>query len=185
MDDNRIVDLYWERSETAIAETQKKYGNYCHYIAYHILYSQEDAKECVNDTYIKAWQSMPPHKPGKLAAFLGTITRNLALDRYAYQKAQKRSGQASLVLDELGECIPDPATQGDVVDEIALKDAINAFLRSLPANIRIIFLQRYWYLCSVKEIAQNLDLTESNVKVILHRTRLKFKSFLEKEGISI
>lgn len=185
MDDNKIVDLYWERSETAIAETQQKYGKYCHHIAYHILYSHEDAKECVNDTYIKAWNAMPPQRPGKLSAFLGTITRNLALDRYAYQKAKKRSVPTSVILDELEECIPNPAMQMDMADEIALKDAINAFLASLPADTRIIFMRRYWYLNSIKEIARDYGLTESKVKVTLHRTRNKFKEFLEKEGISI
>ena len=183
MEDNKIVDLYWERSEAAVLETQRKYGRYCHYIAYNILYSDEDAEECVNDTYIKAWNAMPPHKPERLSAFLGKITRNTALDHYSYLSAKKRSGNTALVLDELAECIPDPKSETSLSDEIALKNAINGFLESLPKQTRIIFMRRYWYLSPIKEIAHDYSLTESSVKVTLHRTRNKFKEYLEKEGI--
>lgn len=183
MEDNKIVDLYWERSEAAVLETQKKYGRYCHYIAYHILYSDEDAEECVNDTYIKAWNAMPPHRPERLSSFLGKITRNTALDYYSYLNAGKRSGNTTLVLDEMAECIPDPRSEAPLSDEIALKNAINGFLASLPKQTRIIFMRRYWYLSSIKEIANDYRLSESNVKVTLHRTRNKFKEYLEKEGI--
>ena len=185
MEDTRIIDLYWERSQDAIKETQKKYGRYCHYIAYNILYSDEDAKECVNDTYIKAWNAMPPHKPERLAAFLGKLTRNTALDLYGYYKAEKRNSTTAVVLDEMAECIPDPKSQTPMEDTIALKMAINGFLASLPQKTRIIFLRRYWYLCSIKQIASALRMTESNIKTILHRTRKLFKEYLEKEGITI
>ena len=185
MEDQRIVELYWERSEDAITETQKKYGRYCHIIAYNILYSDEDAEECVNDTYLKAWDAMPPHKPERLSTFLGKITRNLALDRYSRSRAQKRVAVGTeLILGELEECIPD-AGAADVSEEMILRDAINGFLGSLPKQTRILFLRRYWYLCSIKEIARDFAMTENRVKVTLLRTRTKFKAYLEKEGIVI
>ena len=185
MDDRRIVELYWQRSETAIAETQIKYGKYCHYIAYNILSDDSDAEECVNDTYLKAWESMPPHKPTKLSTFLGKITRHLALNRREAQNAVKRgAGTVPVALDELAECIADTET-GDPTDEIALRGALNRFLRALPEETMIVFLQRYWYFSSVREIAANRGISETNVKVMLHRARGKLKSFLEKEGIII
>lgn len=184
MDDQKIVNLYWERSADAISETQKKYGKYCHTIAYNILNSREDAEECVNDTYIRTWKAIPPHKPERLSTFLGKITRNLALDRYAYDTAKKRAGSVQLALNELGECIPAPATGRNAIsDEIALKTAINGFLESLPSQTRKIFVRRYWYVSSIKEIARDFGFTESKVKVTLLRTRNDFKAYLEKEGI--
>lgn len=185
MEDNKIIELYWERSETAITETQNKYGRYCHYIAYNILYSNEDSEECVNDTYLRAWDSMPPHRPERLSAFLGKITRNLALDRYDRSRAQKRSSNVEVALSELEECIPDVRGGLSVADEIVLRDAINGFLASLPVRTRKVFVRRYWYLSTVKDIACDLDMSESNVKVLLLRTRQRFKSYLEKEGIVI
>jgi RNA polymerase sigma-70 factor (ECF subfamily) len=183
MDDQQIVDLYWKRDESAIAETQKKYGKYCHTIAYAILHSHEDAEECVNDTYLRAWGAIPPAKPGRLSTFLGKITRNLSLDRYEKNTAQKRSGPVELVLDELCECIPDADSALDPIDMIALGDAINAFLGGLPQKTRQIFLRRYWYMSPVKEIARDMGMSEGTVKVSLMRTRESFKAYLEKEGI--
>lgn len=185
MEDQKIVDLYWERSEAAISETQKKYGRYCHYIAYQILYSDRDAEECVNDTYIKAWNAMPPHRPQRLSAFLGKITRNTALDRYESARAKKRTGEVALILDEMEQCIPDANTSGSMADELALREAINGFLRSLPPQTRMIFVRRYWYMSPVKEIAREFNMTVSNVKVTLLRTRNRFKEYLEQEGIEI
>ena len=184
MDDSRILELYWAREQSAIAETEAKYGKYLNRIAFNILYSDEDAEECVNDTYVRAWDAMPPSRPDRLSAFLGKITRNIALDRYDARRAEKRSGNTELALDELGECIPDTAV-GELSDEIALRDAINGFLRSLPARTRIIFLRRYFYVCSISDIAQSLGMSESNVKVTLLRTRKRLKEHLEKEGIII
>ena len=185
MEDGKIVELYWERNETAIAETEKKYGKYCHSIAYNVIRSDEDAEECVNDTYVRAWNSMPPQRPERLSCFLGKITRNLALDRYFFDHAKKRTRSTDLILDEIEECIPDPDTATSLVDEIARKDAINGFLGSLPQKNRMVFLRRYWYLSPIKEIAADYDMTEANVKVVLHRTRQAFKTYLEKEGIEI
>lgn len=185
MEDQKIVELYWERSEAAILETQKKYGRYCHYIAYNILYSDRDAEECVNDTYIKAWTAMPPHRPERLSAFLGKITRNTALDRYERNRAKKRDAEVALILDEMGQCIPDAKTGGSMADELALKEAINGFLRSLPLQTRMLFVRRYWYMSPVKELSREFGLTVSNVKVTLLRTRNKFKAYLEQEEIEI
>lgn len=185
MEDKRIVDLYFERSEAAISETHKKYGKYCHCIAYNILNSKLDAEECVNDTYLRAWESIPPTRPQLFKSFLGKITRNLAFDRYDRDHTLKRGGNVELALEEIGECIPSFDDGREMSDDIALKDAINSFLEALPTQTRIVFLRRYWYLSSISRIAKDLGLSESNVKVILMRTRGKFKEHLEKEGISI
>ncbi len=185
VEDNRIVELYFERSETAISETRNKYGKYCRYIAYNILNSELDAEECENDTYLRAWEAIPPERPKLLKSFLGRITRNLALDRLDRDHAQKRGGNVFIALEEIGECVPASEDGRAMSDEIALRDAINEFLGYLPRQTRIIFLRRYWYLCSISDISNDLGLSESNVKVILMRTRKKFREHLEKEGISV
>lgn len=184
MDDRQIIALYNERSEAALSETAKKYGRYCRTVAYNILRNEEDSEECVNDTWMRAWESIPPRCPERLAAFLGKITRNLALNRYKHYSREKRGGgQTLLALEELTECIP--ATDGteEAVEEALLVDALNRFLEGQPAEKRKVFLRRYWYLCSVKEIAEDFGLTESNVKMTLLRMRSKLKQTLEKEGI--
>lgn len=185
MEDRKIVELYFQRAESAIDQTQEKYGKYCHHIAQNILGSAPDAEECVNDALLQAWNTIPPQKPYSLSAYLGKITRNFAINRAIHENAQKRSSRMKVVLDEVEEFLPNPSDGGSLSEEIALKDAINRFLASLPIKHRRIFLQRYWYLYSVKEISRNDQLSESNVKIILHRTRIKFKDFLEKEGIQI
>ena len=181
MEDKKIIDMYWERNEEAIAQTQMKYGGYCHSIAYNILSSHEDAEECVNDTLNSAWDAIPPQKPSKLQYFLGRITRNIAIDRYRFDRAKKRTVEMASIVDEYWECIPN----GDapIEDEVVLKTAINSFLSSLDARTRVIFMRRYWYAMSVKSIAIGLRMTEGHVHVILHRTRNKFKEHLQKEGI--
>lgn len=186
MDDREIVDLYWDRAESAIAETQAKYGNYCRTVAYNILRSEEDAEECVNDVYVRAWESIPPNRPTRLCAFLGRITRNLALDRYRSDGTQKRgAGQVELVLDELTECVADPTSPDSTADGVILKDALERFLRSLPVQTMKVFMRRYFYMSSVAEIAKEYGLSESRVKVTLFRARKKLKEFLEKEGIEL
>ena len=183
MEDDRIIDLYWQRDQTAIAHTQQKYGSYCHSIAYNILFSNEDAEECVNDTYLKAWESIPPERPRILKTFIGRIARNVALDKYDYNNADKRSSNTFSILSELTDCIPDESE--NIADEVALRHAINGFLASLPSRTRIIFMQRYFYACSIKSIAERFSMSETNVKVTLLRTRAKLRTHLEKEGISI
>ena len=184
MDDKQIVALYWERSEDAIAQTKKKYGRYCHYIARNILYSDQDAEECVNDTYQKAWETMPPKKPELLSAYLGKLTRHIAINSYIHDHADKRSPGMQMILDEAEEFIPDPA-DSDISDEIHLRDAINSFVASLTQEVRVVFVRRYWYMSSVKDIAKDYGMTESKVKITLMRTRNRFKEYLEREGISI
>lgn len=185
MDDLQIVELYWQRSETAITESEKKYGRYCHSIACNILRDEGDSEECVNDTYLKAWGAMPPHRPCRLGVFLGKITRNLALNRLEMRLAEKRGfGQSALILDELTECIPD-GDASPMADEFILKDALDRFLHSLSEDTALLFLGRYWYFRSVKELAAELGMSESKVKVTLHRTRSKCKQFFEKEGITL
>lgn len=186
MEDERIVDLYWIRSETAISETQKKYGKYCHYIAYQILENNDDADEVENDTYMKAWNSIPPHHPDSLKSYLGMLCRRTALDRYDQKNYQKRGGgHVHLLLDELQECIPDNRNNKDLTDQILFRDILNNFLRKLPKKTRNIFVRRYWYMSSIAEIATEYSMGESNVKMVLLRTRNKLKKYLEKEGYNL
>ena len=183
MEDQKIVMLYWKRDENAIVETNLKYGKYCYTIAYNILRSQEDSEECVNDTYNGVWNAIPPEKPAKLKSFLARITRNIAIDRYRYDSAQKRGAEVESAIDEYWECIPNG--EASIDDELVLKQAINSFLASLNTQTRVIFMRRYWYSMSVKDIAAGMRLSESHVSVILHRTRSKFKNHLTKEGVFI
>ena len=186
MDDKQILDLYWERSEAAISETSKKYEKYCRYIAFNILHNDEDSEECVNDTYLRAWNSIPPNRPSVLKTFLGKITRNLSLDRYELLNAKKRNGgQMSLIFDEIQECIPSLDSTENIVEEIALTDILNRFLSSLSLEQRKIFMRRYWYLSPIKEIATEYDMSESKIKMSLFRSRNELKKLLEKEGISV
>lgn len=186
MDDKQIVDLYWERSETAISETAKKYGRYCHYIAFNVLHNDEDSEECVNDTYLNAWNSMPPHRPSVLKTFLGKLTRNISLNKYKQLTAEKRgNGQVPLIIDELQECIPAIESTESIIDDMVLVDVFNRFLASLPVEQRKIFMRRYWYMSSVKEIAADYGMGESKVKMSLLRSRNELKRLLEKEGITI
>ena len=186
MDDRQIIALYNERSEAALSETATKYGKYCRTIAYNILYNEEDSEECVNDTWLRAWEAIPPQYPSKLSAFLGKITRNLALDRYRHNNAQLRgAGQVPLALEELMSCIPvhdDPAL---VLDQQFTAELINSFLAALPSESRRVFIRRYWYFSTVREIAFDFHMTQSKVKTLLYRTRQQLKAFLEQKGVYI
>ena len=183
MDDDRIVDLYWERSENAISETAIKYGRYCRAIAFNILSNNQDAEECENDTYTAAWNAMPPTRPKKLLAFLGRLTRNIALDRWDYKTAKKRNCEFEVILSELGDCVSlaDDVVSQYVAGEIA--EYINRFLRSIDVKHRIIFMRRYWYSDSIKDISVRYHMSESKVKSMLYRTRNKLREYLEKEGV--
>lgn len=182
MDDNLIIDLYWSRSEAAISETDRKYGPYCRSIAYGILQNHEDSEECVSDTWLRAWEAMPPQRPNRLSAFLGKITRNLALDRFDYHHAAKRSAAFDQLLSELNECIPD---RRDDYAQLELTQLLNYFLRSLPREHRNLFLRRYWYCESIEDLAKRYTMSQSAVKSNLFRTRNKLKAYLEKEGVGI
>ncbi len=186
MEDKAIIGLYWARSQEAIRETERKYGPYCRKIAKNILYNDEDTKECVSDTWLKAWNTIPPQRPNRLAVYLGTITRNLALDRWRTGTADKRGGgQVPLALEELGDCLAGKDSEEAWIEDFVLSDLLNRFLGRLNRENRVIFLKRYWYLCPVKDIAQSLGLTESKVKMSLHRSRQRLRAELEKEGISL
>ena len=186
MDDKTIVDLYWQRDEQAIGETRNKYGRYCYAIAYGILHSAPDAEECENDTYLDAWNAMPPHKPTLLKTFLGKITRRISLDRLKRQTADKRGGGVvPLTLDELHECLPDHAAIDENLRAEELARAIDAFLRTLDKDACRVFLRRYWYFDSVGAIARRYGFGQSKVKMMLHRTRESLRDYLEKEGIFV
>ena len=183
MTDAQIVEMYWERNEQAISVTAEKYGTYCYSVAYGILHNEEDSKESVNDTYMSAWNSMPPHKPGILKTFLGKITRRLSIDKWRRKNAEKRGGEIAEVLDELSECI---SPSGDPIAETEkemLDKTINSFVKELKDTEQRVFLCRYWYAKSVKEIAKLFGFSESKVKVMLMRTRNKLKEKLETEGL--
>ncbi len=186
MKDNEIINLYWSRDEAAITATADTYGNYCYTIAYNILYNNEDAEECLNDTWLKAWKSIPPHRPNRLSTYLGKITRNLSLDRYKLLTAQKRGmGQVELALSELEGCVPAQTDMEQIVDEMVLVNAIENFLYAQPRTERNIFIGRYWYLYSIRDLAGAYRMSESKVMSLLHRMRSKLKLHLEKEGISL
>lgn len=184
MKDSEIIDLYWARSEAAISATEEAYGGYCCAIAYHILRSRRDAEECVNDTFLRAWNAMPPHRPNRLSTFLGKITRNLAINRYRESRTEKRGrGQVELVLSELEDCVPAENTVDRAVEELALTEALNRFLRAQPERKRSIFILRYWYLYPVREIAARYGMRETGVASLLFRMRKELKAYLEKEEI--
>ena len=186
MEDDKIIDLYWERSETAISETSEKYGRYCLYIANNILHNDEDATECVNDTYLGAWNAMPPQRPNRLSTFLGKITRNISLNRFKQYRAEKRGfGQTSLVLSELEDCIPAADNVEKAVDEMDLVESINRFLYALPDAKRKVFVRRYWYLSPIRDIAEQYGISESKTASMLFRMRNELKNHLEKEGIDL
>jgi len=185
MKDNDILALYEARREEAIAATAERYGAYCRTIARRILQNEQDAEECVSDTYRRAWSSIPPHRPENLATYLGKITRNLALNRLRSDRAVKRGTELGSVLDELKDVIPDPETTADPADALALKECLDRFLASLPSRSRAVFLRRYWHLQPVAVIAAEMGLSVSNVKITLMRTRTKLKNHLEKEGFPL
>lgn len=185
MEDNEIIELYWNRNQTAISETDKKYGRYCTTIAYNILQNEEDSKECINDTYLKTWNSIPTERPNIFKLFLAKITRNLAINIYEKKKAKKRNNGIDLVLEELEECISSNNKTEETTEYKELVRYLNEFLEELPNKKRLIFLDRYWYLKSIKEISSKNNLKESNVKVILHRLRSDLKKFLNDRGVIV
>ena len=184
MDDQKIIDLYWSRSETAIKETDRKYGKYCYSIAYNILTNNEDAEESVSDTYMAAWKAMPPKRPSILATFLGKITRHLSLDRWRSRNRYKRGGgEIILALEELEDCVGDDQSVEKAYERKLLALIFNRFLESLPEIERQIFLCRYWYMDSISVIANYYGYSNSKVSSMLHRTRKKLRAVLEKEDL--
>ena len=184
MEDAAIVELYWQRSEEAIPETERKYGKYCGTIAQNICHSPEDAEECVNDTWLRAWNRMPTESPSVLSIFLGAITRNLALDRWRVAHRQKRGGgETDLALEELSDCVPAPSGVERELEARELVRAIEAFVDSLEPTERRLFLGRYWFLTPVKELAERLDWSQSKTKTVLYRLRKRLLRQLKEEGL--
>lgn len=186
MDDRKIVQLYWDRNEQAIPATSLKYGNYCTSIARNILSNREDTEECVNDTYLHAWNSIPPHRPSVLSTFLGKITRNLSLNRYKQIHADKRGGgDLPQVLDELAECVSGTDDVEHEIDRRELIKEIDAFLSMLSEVKRSIFICRYWYIDSISDIASRFEITENNVSVTLNRLRTNLRKYLIERGFEV
>lgn len=182
MEDSRIVSLYWSRDEAAIDQTDKKYGRYLTKIAYNILADREDAKESVNDTYLAAWNSMPPHKPDVLSTYLGKLTRRISIDLFRKKTSRKRGGgEYALSLQELEDCIGENTSE-QALDMQLLTDSIETYLRSVTEEARTVFIGRYYYLDPVKQIANYCHISESKVKILLHRTRQGLWEHLQKEG---
>lgn len=186
MEDVKIVQLYWDRNESAITETSNKYGSYCTSIAQNILGNHEDALECVNDTYLNAWNSIPPHRPNMLSTFLGKITRNLSFNKYKHDHARKRGdGQLPAALDELSECVSGKEDVSAEIEYYELVKCIDSFLDSLPLDKRKIFVCRYWYNDSITEIAKQFHMKENAVSMTLARLRKKLKIILVERGYDV
>ena len=186
MEDEKILQMYFDREEGAIGATAEKYGNYCTAIAKNILGSREDAEECVNDTYLRAWNAIPPHRPGMLRTFLGKITRNLAFHRYKYNTADKRGGgELPLVLEELESCVSGRESVEEAFDHKALVEDLNNFLETLPEEKRRIFVCRYFYTDSIGDIAQRFGMSYAGVSMTLSRLRSKLHTYLTKRGYEL
>lgn len=184
MTDAQIIQLYWARNEDAIKETDFVYGRKLHTLAERIVQNFEDAQECVSDTYMKTWDTIPPQRPQYFFAYIAKICRNFALGVLDFKNAAKRKGEVVALTQEMEACIPDPAHQRRLEGE-ELGKVLNRFLETLSYESRVIFLRRYWYLDTVAEIADRCGITQSKVKTQLHRTRGKLHAFLEKEGITV
>ena len=184
MEDEQIIQLYFDRSEQAIQETDNKYGGYCYSIAYNILSNREDAEESVSDTYFSAWNAIPPRHPPVLAAFLGKITRNISIDRWRKYRAFKRGeGQIEIALEELSECVSGAESAEDAAIRKEVLASLNRFCAGLNSTERSVFLCRYWYLDSSEEIAEKSGFSVSKVKSMLYRLRKRLNAHLEKEGL--
>lgn len=181
MKDQLIIELFFERSEQAIKELSKKYGRLCRTVSYNILGNEEDVEECVNDTYLAAWDTIPPQRPNPLQAYICKIARNLSLKKYQSNSAQKRNHAYDVVLEEVAGCL---VSRENVEEEILVKELslyLNEFLETLKKKERVIFVQRYWYCTSISEIAKKMNMSTNQVTVGLHRTREKLKKYLERK----
>jgi RNA polymerase sigma factor (sigma-70 family) len=186
LEDAEIVRLYWNRDEQAVPATAEKYGPYCTAIASRLLRNSQDAEECVNDTYLNAWNSMPPHSPNVLSVFLGKITRNLAINRYRSNRAEKRGGgEIPLILDELAECVSGRSGAEEALDRKELIAAINAFVSALAVRKRRLFIRRYWHGDAVSDLARELGMTPAAAAKELERTRKKLRTYLKERGFEI
>lgn len=185
MTDEMIIDLFWNRSEQAIAETDRKYGAYCLRISFNILQNKEDAEECVSETYLKAWDAIPPERPRHFRAFLGKVVRNISLNLLKMHAAKKRGGDAvKIVSDELYECIPDNSLERELDYRIVL-NCINGYLRNQSELRANIFIRRYWYVDTIPAISDRFKMNENTVSSILLRMRKELKELLIKEGVEV
>ena len=180
MKDSEIIELYFQRDERAISETQASYGKYCYSIAYHILHTNEDSDECVNDTYLRAWNSIPPTKPHSLCAFVCRIARNLSLNRLRDLRRDRRNRELTVSFEELEDCIPVDESRADILPEL-LAD----FLRGLDEAERKLFVGRYWHSMSVKDLAAHWELTPNAVALRLRKTRNKLRAYLTEGGYTV
>lgn len=185
MDDWKIIELYWERKEEAIKETSLKYGGLCTHIAGNILASYEDREECMNDTYFAVWNAIPEERPDIFSAFIGRITRNLALKRYEYLSAAKRNPAAVTSLGELEECISGTESVESEIEKRHIENTINKFLWRQSEEKRTVFIRRYWYFDSIESICKYTGFTQSKVKSMLYEMRKKLKKYLESEGVAV
>ena len=184
MEDQQIVELLFARDERALAEIEKKYSRYCRAISMNILESEPDAEECVNDAYLQTWNSIPPNKPNSLSGYLGKLIRNISINRFTYNNAQKRNNRFDVLLSELEECLSDTDAEA-AFEEGALAPVLDAFLESLPKEARMVFVRRYWYSDSIEELAEMFGMSVSKIKSLLFRTRGKLRQVLEKEHIEV
>lgn len=184
MEDSKIIDLFFVRSEQAIEETASKYGSYCYSIAYNILSNSEDCYEAVNDTYLAAWNSIPPNRPSIFRTYLGKIARRVSLKKWRdYNRDKRGGGEVTVALEELEECIPSAVNVEDKVLSGELSILVNDFIRKLPDDERRLFICRYWYLDTIDKISLESGYSKSKVKSMLHRTRGKLFKYLETEGV--
>ena len=184
MEDSKIIELFFARNEDAIKHTDDTYGRRLYHLADNIVHNGQDAEESVSDTYLKAWETIPPHRPKYFFAYLAKICKHFALDRLDWKSAAKRRAEVVSLSQEMENCIPDSARSHDV-DRKELGMILDTFLRTLTPENRMVFMRRYWYTDSIHEIAARYNMTESKVKTQLHRTRIKLYSFLQKEGIYV
>lgn len=185
MTDEQIIEMYFSRNEAAIKATSDKYSSYCYKIADNILKNHSDSDECVNDTWLKTWNSIPPHRPNIFSAFLAKITRNIALNMIKYQSAEKRNIHLTVALTELGECLAGTDSPSSAVEQRELSKAINDFVGSLNETDRRVFVRRYFFADDISAIGKKYGLSENNVYVILSRTRKKLRDYLTEEGYLI
>jgi len=185
VEDTAIIQLFFQRAEQAIVEVQQKYGSFCRTVAMNLLQQKEDAEECVNDTWQAAWQRIPPENPRMLGAFLGRITRNLAISRFRKNTAQMRSEGLTVLLSELEHCVPSRESTEEAVDSILLGEYISRWLESLPVDDRALFLRRYWFGESLRELSREVGTGEGHLAQKLYRLRLQLKKALEKEGVVV
>ncbi|MCR5135868.1 MAG: RNA polymerase sigma factor [Oscillospiraceae bacterium] len=184
MEDDAILSLFRERSENALSETEAKYGRLCYSVAYRILEDSQDSEECVNDTWMQAWNAIPPEWPRKLSAWLSRVTRNLAVSRFREKHAEKRGGsEIPLILDELAECLAGGTEPERELERKELAAAINGFLAGLKQEERDLFTARYFYAASHKELAERTGFSIPKIKTVLHRNRVKLMTYLKEEGL--